>query len=68
MPLTWSTWTGPEIDKLVADNSYYRTATIPGGMYNNDEDIQTFGRGRHLRDQRQSPGRGGLCRGQGRIR
>ena len=37
--------TGPTIDKLVADNSYYRTATIPAGMYNNAEDIQTFGVG-----------------------
>ena len=37
--------TGAEIDKLVADNSYYRTATIPAGMYNNEEDITTFGVG-----------------------
>jgi len=37
--------TGPAIDKLVKDNSYYRYATIPGGMYNNDNDIQTFGVG-----------------------
>ena len=37
--------TGPEIDKLVADNSYYRKATIPAGMYNNKEDITTFGVG-----------------------
>ena len=36
---------GPAIDKLVADNSFYRTATIPAGMYNNDKDIQTFGVG-----------------------
>ncbi|MGI9494290.1 MAG: TAXI family TRAP transporter solute-binding subunit, partial [Geminicoccaceae bacterium] len=35
--------TGPEIEKLVADNPYYRTATIPAGMYNNDEDVNTFG-------------------------
>ncbi|MGH1482579.1 MAG: TAXI family TRAP transporter solute-binding subunit [Geminicoccales bacterium] len=35
--------TGPEIDKLVADNPYYRTATIPAGMYNNEEDVTTFG-------------------------
>jgi len=33
------------IDKLVADNPYYRTASIPAGMYNNAEDIQTFGVG-----------------------
>lgn len=37
--------TGPAIDKLVADNSYYRTATIPAGMYNNDKDVTTFGVG-----------------------
>jgi TRAP transporter TAXI family solute receptor len=37
---------GPAIDKLVADNDYYRTATIPGGMYRgNDNDTQTFGVG-----------------------
>jgi TRAP transporter solute receptor, TAXI family len=37
---------GPAIDELVADNPYYRTATIPGGMYRgNDEDVQTFGVG-----------------------
>ena len=37
--------TGPAIDKLVADNPYYRHATIPAGMYNNDSDISTFGVG-----------------------
>ena len=37
--------TGPEIEKLVSDNSYYRTAAIPAGMYNNEEDITTFGVG-----------------------
>ncbi len=37
--------TGPAIDKLVADNSYYRKAVIPAGMYNNKEDIHTFGVG-----------------------
>jgi len=38
--------TGPEVDKLVADNAYYRTATIPGGMYRgSDEDTKTFGVG-----------------------
>ena len=36
---------GPAIDKLVADNSFYRKATIPAGMYNNDKDIETFGVG-----------------------
>ena len=38
--------TGPEIDKLVADNDYYRMATIPGGMYRGtDSDTNTFGVG-----------------------
>jgi len=38
--------TGPAIDKLVKDNSFYRYATIPGGMYRgNPNDIQTFGVG-----------------------
>jgi len=35
----------PEINKLVADNPYYRVARIPAGMYNNKEDITTFGVG-----------------------
>ncbi len=38
--------TGPEIDKLVAENDYYRKAVIPGGMYRGtDEDTHTFGVG-----------------------
>jgi hypothetical protein len=38
--------TGPEIDKLVADNAYYRKATIPGGMYRGTpDDAKTFGVG-----------------------
>jgi len=38
--------TGPEIDALVKDNDYYRTATVPGGMYRgNPEDNMTFGVG-----------------------
>ncbi|MEL6644173.1 MAG: TAXI family TRAP transporter solute-binding subunit [Pseudomonadota bacterium] len=38
--------TGEAIDGLVADNSFYRTATIPGGMYRgNDGDTMTFGVG-----------------------
>jgi len=37
--------TGPEIDALVADRPYYRTATIPAGMYNNENDVTTFGVG-----------------------
>ncbi|WP_298908179.1 TAXI family TRAP transporter solute-binding subunit [uncultured Aliiroseovarius sp.] len=37
---------GEAVDKLVADNSFYRTATIPGGMYRgNDADTATFGVG-----------------------
>ncbi len=37
---------GPEIDKLVADNPFYRVATIPGGMYKGtDGDTTTFGVG-----------------------
>ena len=38
--------TGDAIEKLVSDNDYYRTATIPGGMYRGtDGDVQTFGVG-----------------------
>ncbi|AMO56928.1 C4-dicarboxylate ABC transporter substrate-binding protein [Endozoicomonas montiporae] len=38
------TVTGPAVDKLISENPYYRTATIPGGMYRgNDADVQTFG-------------------------
>jgi hypothetical protein len=38
--------TGPEIDKLVEENDYYRTATVPGGMYRGTpEDTMTFGVG-----------------------
>ena len=38
--------TGPKIDKLVADNDYYRMGTIPGGMYRGtDTDTKTFGVG-----------------------
>ena len=38
--------TGPAIDKLVKENAYYRTATIPGGMYRGTSgDVQTFGVG-----------------------
>ncbi|MDO5621973.1 MAG: TAXI family TRAP transporter solute-binding subunit [Paracoccus sp. (in: a-proteobacteria)] len=36
--------TGPEVDKLVADNPYYAKAIVPGGMYKGtDEDVETFG-------------------------
>ncbi|MCR9127026.1 MAG: TAXI family TRAP transporter solute-binding subunit [Rhodobacteraceae bacterium] len=38
--------TGAPIDKLVADNPFYRVATIPGGMYTGtDTDTTTFGVG-----------------------
>ena len=38
--------TGRVIDKLVNENAYYRTATIPGGMYRGtDSDTKTFGVG-----------------------
>ncbi|GHE98344.1 C4-dicarboxylate ABC transporter substrate-binding protein [Aliiroseovarius zhejiangensis] len=37
---------GDVVNKLVEENSFYRTATIPGGMYRgNDEDTKTFGVG-----------------------
>jgi len=37
---------GPAVEKLIADNSYYRSATIPGGMYRgNPDDTTTFGVG-----------------------
>ncbi|MCV6576525.1 MAG: TAXI family TRAP transporter solute-binding subunit [Cohaesibacter sp.] len=38
--------TGEAVDKLIAQNSFYRTATIPGGMYRGTEsDVSTFGVG-----------------------
>jgi len=38
--------TGPEIEALIAENPYYRVATIPGGMYRGSpEDVTTFGVG-----------------------
>ena len=37
---------GEVIDALVEENDYYRTATIPAGMYRgNDQDTMTFGVG-----------------------
>ncbi len=37
---------GEGVDKLIADNSFYRKAAIPGGMYSgNDADVSTFGVG-----------------------
>ena len=36
----------PEIENLIEERPYYRTATIPGGMYpGNPDDVQTFGVG-----------------------
>ena len=38
--------TGEAVDKLIEENSFYRTATIPGGMYRGtDADVSTFGVG-----------------------
>jgi hypothetical protein len=38
--------TGPVIDKLVAENAFYRIVTIPGGMYTGSEnEVTTFGVG-----------------------
>jgi TRAP transporter TAXI family solute receptor len=38
--------TGAPIDRLVADNSFYRVATVPGGMYvGSPNDNSTFGVG-----------------------
>lgn len=37
---------GDAVAKLIEDNSFYRSATIPGGMYRgNDADVMTFGVG-----------------------
>lgn len=37
---------GAAIDKLIKDKDYYRSATIPGGMYRgNPTDVRTFGVG-----------------------
>lgn len=40
---------GPVIDKLIAENPYYRSAKIPGGLYKgSDNDTATFGVGATL--------------------
>jgi len=40
---------GPAIDRLVAEQPYYRHAVIPGGMYRgNPDDVRTFGVGATL--------------------
>jgi uncharacterized protein len=40
---------GPAVEKLVAEHDYYRTATIPGGLYDgNDTGVPTFGVGATL--------------------
>jgi hypothetical protein len=48
--------TGSAVDKLVTENDFYRTATIPGGMYNgNPNDIKTFGVGATFVTSTQTP-------------
>jgi TRAP transporter TAXI family solute receptor len=48
---------GPEIDALVADTPYYRSATIPGGLYRgNDDDIASFGVGALVVTREDVPG------------
>ncbi|MGI9373408.1 MAG: TAXI family TRAP transporter solute-binding subunit [Hyphomicrobiales bacterium] len=37
--------TGEAVEKLVSEKPYYRDATIPAGMYNNKEDVKTYGVG-----------------------
>jgi len=40
------TVSGPEVANLISENAFYRTATVPGGMYRgNDNDTVTFGVG-----------------------
>lgn len=39
---------GPAIDELVADTPFYFHAVIPAGMYNNAEDVHTYGVGATL--------------------
>ncbi|MGF1732156.1 TAXI family TRAP transporter solute-binding subunit [Photobacterium kasasachensis] len=37
---------GPVVDKLIAENDFYRVATVPGGMYKGSaSDVKTFGVG-----------------------
>lgn len=44
--VTFATVDNAAVAKLVADNPFYRYATIPGGMYRgNPDDIKTFGVG-----------------------
>jgi len=41
--------TGEAVEALINDNAYYRSATIPGGMYRGtDDDVTTFGVGATL--------------------
>lgn len=37
--------TFPIVEKLISENSFYSKATIPAGMYGNDEAAETFGVG-----------------------
>ncbi len=48
---------GGAVDKLIADHSYYRKATIPGGMYRgNPDDVMTFGVGATIVSSAKVPG------------
>jgi TRAP transporter TAXI family solute receptor len=48
---------GPVIEKLVADNAYYRMAVIPGGMYaGSPDDTTTFGVGATFVSSTNTPG------------
>ncbi|MBX2806728.1 MAG: TAXI family TRAP transporter solute-binding subunit [Hyphomicrobiales bacterium] len=46
---------GEAIDKLVADNAYYRSATIAAGIYGGNPDVTTFGVGATLVSSAQVP-------------
>ena len=47
---------GAPIDKLVADNAYYRRAVVPGGIYKgNSDDVKTFGVGATFVTSLQTP-------------
>ena len=48
--------TGKTVEKMVADNAYYRDATIPAGMYRGtDREIKTFGVGATFVASRETP-------------
>ncbi len=61
--------TGPAVDKLVKENSYYAKATIPGGMYsNNPNPTADLWRAGHARHVGEGSGRRRLQRRQGHLR